>query len=130
MAQTITCDYQGAEPHMADVLVSRITPGANGETLAWCDPHYVEVCQAIAAAVADQEAGLADDAAVASLEASGPTTSPASSDADGAPDDKPGLPPDGETGTEGTETPPEPEPAATGRSRRSQGHQAEAAAEA
>lgn len=58
MAQPIHCDAEG-EHHLADVLVSRI---ANGETLAWCDPHYIDVCRAIIEAVdaAEREAADAD----------------------------------------------------------------------
>lgn len=89
MGQPIHCDYAG-EPHLADVMITRI---ANGETLAWCDEHYVEVCRAIAEAVDGQERAQADAAALAALGAApagdGPPTSPGSSDAG----DPPAVPP-------------------------------------
>ena len=89
MAQPIHCDYQG-EPHLADTLVSRI---ANGETLAWCDPHYVEVCRAIADAVGDAEAAAADAEALARLEGENPASVPPTSPESSAVGDPPAEPP-------------------------------------
>jgi hypothetical protein len=68
MAQPITCDYTGCGlPY--DVLVSR---AANGETLAWCDPHYIEVARAIVDAVDALEREATDAAALAQLGEVGP----------------------------------------------------------
>lgn len=54
MAQPIHCDFTGCG-ELADVMVSRT---ANGETLAWCDDHYLVMCEAIAAQVAQLRAGV------------------------------------------------------------------------
>ena len=81
MGQPITCDYQGADPHLADTLVSRIE---NGETMAWCDAHYIAVCRAIVEAVEQAEADATDADALARLgdvESADPPTSATSSDA-------------------------------------------------
>lgn len=53
MAQTITCDFEGCSdadglPTPANWLVSRQD---QGETLAWCDAHYLELCRALVANV-------------------------------------------------------------------------------
>lgn len=63
MAQPINCDYAG-EVHPADVLVSRL---GDGETTAWCDPHYIEVARAIVDAVEAAERQATDEAALAQL---------------------------------------------------------------
>lgn len=76
MAQPINCDGAG-EGHPADVLVSRLD---NGETTAWCDLHYIEVCRAIVDAVEAAERDATDAAALAQLaaaEAGEPVTLPA-----------------------------------------------------
>lgn len=67
MAQPINCDAAG-EVHPADVIVSRL---ADGDTAAWCDEHYVEVCLAIADAVGAAERQATDSAALAALGAAG-----------------------------------------------------------
>ena len=54
MAQLIHCDYTDC-PALADVLISRI---ANGETMAWCDDHYLEMSAAIVAAAEAIAAGM------------------------------------------------------------------------
>lgn len=43
MAQPIHCDWTGHLDALADVMVTNM---ANGDTSAWCFPHYVEVCRA------------------------------------------------------------------------------------
>lgn len=117
MAQLIHCDYAGCTV-LADVLITRI---ANGETLAWCDEHYLDMSIAIVAAaeaisagmppdepdnavLADAVGHLADEAAVddAASRLDGVTapipafpTSPDSSDADARAPEPPTKPADG-----------------------------------
>lgn len=114
MAQLIRCDYQGCA-EIADVLVSRII---NGETVAWCDPHYLEMCQAIVGAVAQAEADQAAADAEARLAAAHPPTNPptsgGSSDADDPPAGRPTKPADGRKAARGPRTPPRTAPAALG----------------
>lgn len=64
MAQTILCDYTGCG-ELADVIVSNLE---NGETVAWCGPHYIEAAIAIADSVANGEADQAAAAAESALE--------------------------------------------------------------
>ena len=45
MAQPIYCDWEGCD-EPADVMVSQL---ANGDTLAWCNPHWGQVLLAMAA---------------------------------------------------------------------------------
>jgi len=56
MAQLIHCDAAECT-ELAAVLLSRIE---TGDTMAWCDAHYVVTCQAVAEAVAAQEAEATD----------------------------------------------------------------------
>lgn len=67
MAQTIRCDYTEC-PELADVIVSNLE---NGETVAWCGPHYIEAAIAIADSVASAEADQAAAGAERALEAAG-----------------------------------------------------------
>ena len=65
MAQTIHCDSEGCVdsegmPTEANWLVSRQDAG---ETLAWCDAHYVELCRAVVAQVDSASAEPAPAAA-------------------------------------------------------------------
>lgn len=146
MGQPIHCDATSCD-QLADVLVSRITPGQS-ETTAWCDPHYVLVCQAIAEAVSASEADAAAQDATDRLEgATAPTgnamtedqlvaahgglpdgpdpmASAESSDAATVPPGEPGQPDSGQPEPELTEGPAETVPAPVGRSRRSRGNQA------
>lgn len=106
MAEPIRCDYLEADPHLADVILSRIANGP-AETTAWCNDHFLVVCRAVVDAAAAAEAEATDDAAVAALEGSiPPTTSESSSDAGGAAPGEPGRPADGRSGDDWTQTPP------------------------
>lgn len=95
MAAPIHCDYAGC-PELADTLVSAI---ATGDVSAWCGPHFVTMCQAVAASVVDQEADAAAaeaEARLADVEAPPEfPTSPESSDAGDPPAGEPGSGPDG-----------------------------------
>lgn len=109
MAQLIHCDGTDC-PELATVMVSTI---ANGDTLAWCDGHYVAMCQAIAEAIAAQEAEETDTDAIARLDrlAAPPPfpTSPESSGEGAADPGQPGRPARGRarSGT-GSDATPEP----------------------
>lgn len=118
MANPIHCDATDC-PNLADVLVSRIANGP-AETTAWCDPHYLEVCQAIAEAIHQAEADLAAQEAQDRLEATAipPTESAATSGEATAAPDEPGRPAEGLDDQELSEGPPETEAAPAGRSRR------------
>lgn len=69
MAEPIRCDWTDAQPHLADVIVSRISGGPI-ETTAWCNDHYLAVCLAVVQAAAEAEAAT-DAEATARLEAVG-----------------------------------------------------------
>ena len=85
MAQPIHCDAQGFDPHLADVMVSRV---ADGDTTAWCFNHYVLVCQSVidAATEAQAMADQADREAADRLEG----TAPGAGEAPAAEADPPG----------------------------------------
>jgi hypothetical protein len=120
MANPIHCDATDC-PNLADVLVSRIASGP-AETTAWCDPHYLEVCQAIADAIHQAEADQAAAEAQAHLEAAAipPTASAATSGEATAAPGEPGQPDSEPPAPELTERPAETEAAAVGRSRRAE----------
>jgi hypothetical protein len=92
MAQLIHCDATDC-PELAAVMITRIE---NGETMAWCDPHFVAMAQAITESIAGAEAEATDAEALARLEAAAPPDafpmSPESSDAGTADPEPPGRP--------------------------------------
>lgn len=63
MAGPLYCDATDCG-EFADVIVSRI---ANGETMAWCDPHFVQMCQAVADSMVQAEVDATDAEALARL---------------------------------------------------------------
>lgn len=123
------CEVPEPEPHLADLIVSRI---ANGpiETSYWCNDHYLAVCLAVIQAAAEAEAAQAAEDAEARLAAaaSSPTESPASSDAGPADPGEPGRPGDGPPDADLDQTPPDQTTAVLGRSRRAGGAKAADAA--
>lgn len=60
---TLHCDASDC-PSYADVLVSRI---ANGDTLAWCDQHFVQMCMAVADSMVQTEVDATDADALTRL---------------------------------------------------------------
>lgn len=123
MANPLHCDATDC-PDWADVLVSRI---ANGETLAWCDAHFVQMCEAVASAAAQPEADEADAEALrrlgAAADAEAFPSSVASSDADDPPGESrstlasaPAEPVAGEDGGAGDDEAPKAVPGGHGRS--------------
>lgn len=64
MAQTIRCDYTDC-PEVADFLISNLQ---NGDTMAWCGPHYLEAVVAQAEAITQAEADRTDDDATTRLD--------------------------------------------------------------
>lgn len=57
MAQAIHCDFEGHREGLADVMLSQLE---NGDTSAWCYPHFIAYC----AAVMEQAEQQADAAAI------------------------------------------------------------------
>ena len=89
MAQPLTCDATDCTAY-ADVLVSRL---ANGETLAWCDPHFVQMCQAVADSLVQAEVDETDAEALRRLGADAdPATFPTPPESSGG-DDRAAGPP-------------------------------------
>jgi hypothetical protein len=95
-AQAIHCDWEGHLDALADVMVTRLE---NGDTTAWCFPHYVEISRAAvdtfdAAIAAQQDAEVAERMAGVSP----PSGADPGGDAGGAPA-SPGAPADEPEGT-------------------------------
>ena len=89
MATPIHCDYTDCG-ELADVMVSRL---ADGQTLAWCDPHFlamsVAIAEAAAQAEADATAAQAEERLGGVADPAEPPTSAASSDAGDPPAEPP-----------------------------------------
>lgn len=125
MAGPLYCDATDCG-EFADVIVSRI---ANGDTMAWCDPHFVQMCQAVADSMVQAEVDATDAEALARLGAeadaevfpSSTTSSDAGDPAAGQPlppDSEPAEPDRGEDGETDASEAPRAVPAGRGRSSR------------